>query len=157
MNFRIISLPPFQAVTSGVDKVGDFADDGILRSFDNFFSGVIPKPEESFMPRDFLYYDEENGGMVWLWALTESGVTGGFETVEFEGGLYITFAYRDGDGETHDRLQKEVYDYIKASDFLKLDIRPNRYSMGHIITPKAVMDAQGWGQMEVFIPVKLKH
>ncbi|WP_310580098.1 hypothetical protein [Lacrimispora sp.] len=35
------------------------------------------------MPRDFLYYDEENGGMVWLWALTESG-------------------------ETYDRLHKEV-------------------------------------------------
>ncbi len=157
MNFRIISLPSFQAVTSGVDKVGDFADGGILRSFDNFFSGVIPKPEESFMPRDFLYYDEENGGMVWLWALTESGETGGFETVEFEGGLYITYAYRDGDGENHDRLHKEVYDYLKASDILTLDIRPNHYSMGHIITPKAVMDAQGWGQMEVFIPVKLKH
>lgn len=30
MNFRIISLPSFQAVTSGVDKAGDFADDGIL-------------------------------------------------------------------------------------------------------------------------------
>lgn len=155
MNFRIISLPPFKAVTSGLDKVGDFSDDGILRSFDKFFSSVTPKPSESFMPRDFLYYDEEQQGMVWLWALTENGETGGFETMDFDGGLYITFAYPDRDGQAHDRLQKEVLDYVENSDFLELDIRPNHYSMGHIITPKAVMEAQGWGQMEVFIPVKI--
>lgn len=157
MDVRIISLPPFTAVTSEVDTVGDFAEDGILRSFDKFFSKVVPEWKERFMPRDFLYYDEENGGMVWIWALTESGETGGFKTVEFEGGLYATFVYRDGNGEEHDRLHKAAHDYIEASDILEFDIRPNHYSMGHIITPKAVMEAQGWGQMEVFIPVKLKQ
>lgn len=155
MNFRIISLPPFRAVASGVDKVGDFADDGILRSFDNFFSSVEPAAHESFMPRDFLYYDEEKGGMVWMWALTDSGETGGFETVDFDGGLYLTFAYRDGDGEAHDRLYKEAFDFLEKSDILGLDIRPNHYSMGHIITPRSVINAQGWAQMEVFVPVKL--
>lgn len=157
MNYRIISLPSFQAVTSGVDRVGDFADDGILMSFDRFFSSVTPKPEESYMPRDFLYYDEENKGMVWIWALTENGESGGFETTEFEGGLYITFVCPDGDEEAHDRQYKEALDYINASEVLELDIRSKHYSMGHIITPKAVIDAQGWAQMEVFIPIKLKH
>lgn len=157
MNFRIISLPPFKAVTSGLDKVGDFSDNGVLRNFDHFFSSITPKPHESFMPRDFLYYDSERQGMVWIWALTESGETGGFDTVDFEGGLYLTFAYRDGDGEAHDKLHKEALDYIKDSPIWELDIRPNRYSMGHIITPKEVMEAQGWGQMEVFIPVRLNN
>lgn len=156
MNFRIISLPPFKAVTSGLDKIGDFADDGVLSRFDHFFSSVTPAPSESFMPRDFLYYDEEQQGMVWIWALTESGETGGFETVDFEGGLYMTFAYRDGDGQANDRLYKEVLDYVEQSHFLELDIRSNHYSMGHIITPKAVLEAQGWGQMEAFVPVKIR-
>lgn len=156
MNFRIISLPPFKAVTSGVDKIGDFSDDGILSSFDNFFSGVTPAPSESFMPRDFLYYDEERQGMVWIWALTESGETGGFDTVDFEGGLYVTYAYRDGDEQENGRLYKEALHYIEESDFLELDIRSNHYAMGHMITPKPVLEAQGWGQMETFIPVKIR-
>ncbi|MHA6530782.1 GyrI-like domain-containing protein [Paenibacillus sp. BAC0078] len=156
MNFRIISLPSFKAVISGVDKAGDFADNGVLRSFDKFFSSITPKPHESFMPRDFLYYDEEKQGMVWIWALTESGETGGFETIDFEGGLYITFSYRDGDSETHDKLHQETFGYINDSPVLELDIRPNHYCMGHIITPKSVIDVQGWAQMEVFIPVRLK-
>ncbi|AEY67475.1 hypothetical protein [Clostridium sp. BNL1100] len=157
MQFRIVFLPQFRAVSSGVDKVGDFAPDGKLCKFDEFFSSITPQPSESFEPRDFLYYDEEKKGMVWIWAITESGETGGFDTFDFDGGYYITFAYRDGDWEDHDKLHKEVYEYINNSDILELDIRPNHYPMGHIITPKEIMEAQGWGQMETFIPVRMKR
>jgi hypothetical protein len=31
------------------------------------------------------------------------------------------------------------------------------YAMGHIITPAEVIKAQGWAQMETFIPVRLKN
>ena len=43
-----------------------------------------------------------------------------------------------------------------ASPVLELDVRPGHLSMGHIITPPEVIAAQGWAQMEAFIPVKLK-
>lgn len=82
------------------------------------------------MPRDFLYYDEENKGMVWLWALTESG-------------------------ETHDRLHKEVYDYIKASDILELDIHPNRYPMGHYHA-KSCYGRTGLGTDGGFYPCEIE-
>lgn len=155
MQFRIISLPPFKAVTSEVDNSFDFSLTGKLGRFDAFFSKLTPNPRESFMPRDFLYYDEQNEGMVWLWALTESGETGGFDTVDFEGGYYLTYVYKDGDNEAHDRLYQEALQYIEQSNALALDIRENHYAMGHIITPKAIADAQGFMQMEVFIPVGL--
>jgi len=71
MEFRIISLPPFKAASSGVDKNFDFSEDGILGKFDRYFSAITPSASDNFMPRDFLFFDEENQGMVWWWALSD--------------------------------------------------------------------------------------
>ena len=155
MEFRIISLPPFKAATSGVDTEFNFSPEGKLGKFDAFFSSVQPSPKERFMPRDFLYYDPEKQGMVWLWALTEDMNDGGFEVVDFEGGYYLTYAYKDGDSEADKQLSGAAMEYIKQSGVLELDIRPGHYTMGHVITPKEIGEAQGWNQMETFIPVKL--
>ncbi|MNN02114.1 hypothetical protein D3C81_1147600 [compost metagenome] len=70
--------------------------------------------------------------MVWIWALTESGETGGFDTLDFEGGYYLTFDYRDGDDEARDKLYQEALHYIEQSAIFALDIRKNHYSMGHM-------------------------
>ncbi len=108
------------------------------------------------MPRDFLFFNESAGGMEWWWALAEGMPDGGFEKVPFEGGHYLTYFYRDGDGETHDWLYAEAKRYIGESEHLELDERPGHYSMGHIITPPELAEAQGFALMEVFIPVKRK-
>ncbi len=65
MDFRIISLPPFKAASSGVDKECNFSPSGILGKFDKYFSAISPSKRDSFMPRDFLFFDEEKQGMVW--------------------------------------------------------------------------------------------
>lgn len=155
MYFRIISLPAFKAASSGVDKNFDFSEEGILGKFDQFFSKKKVSPRDNFMPRDFLYYDEVQNGMVWIWALTEDSDSEGYETIDFEGGLYLTYTYKDGDEEENERLYNEAIKYINESNIFSLDIRPNHYVMGHIITPSEVINAQGWAQMETFIPIKL--
>jgi len=155
--FRIISLPPFKAATSGADKEFDFSPTGTLGKFDTYFSAIKPSSRDDFMPRDFLYYDEEQQGMVWIWALTDDMENGGNEVIDFDGGYFVTYVYKDGDGDANDRLYAEALQYIKESDIFELDIRPNHYPMGHIITPEAIIKAQGWAQMETFIPVKLKQ
>ena len=156
MDFRIISLPPFRAASSGVDKEFDFSPDGVLGKINEYFSAITPSPRDSFMPRDFLCFDGENQGLVWLYALSEGMDNGGYAVVDCEGGCYVTYTYRDGDEETNNRLYQEAAAYIEASEVLALDVRPGRLSMGHIITPPEVIAAQGWAQMEAFIPVKLK-
>ncbi len=156
MEFRIISLPSFKASSSGVDKNIDFSPNGILGKFDAYFSAINPSPRDSFMPRDFLFHDSEQQGFIWWWALTEGMDDGGYEQVDFDGGYYLTYAYKDGDGETNDRLYKEALEYINNSDIFTLDERPNHYIMGHIITPAEIIKAQGWAQMETLIPIKLK-
>lgn len=109
------------------------------------------------MPRDFLFFDEENQGMVWWWVLSDGMDNGGNEVVEFEGGYYLTYTYRDGDEETNGKLYGEALTFIENSDVFELDARPNHYAMGHIITPAEIIKAQGWAQMETFIPIKLKN
>lgn len=156
MEFRIISLPPFKAASSGVDKNFDFSEDGILGKFDRYFSAITPSARDNFMPRDFLFFDEENQGMVWWWALSDDMNDGDNKIVDFEGGYYLTYVYRDGDEETNGKLYNEAMEYIKNSEIFELDVRSNHYSMGHIITPKEIINAQGWAHMETFIPIRLK-
>ncbi len=92
-----------------------------------------------------------------MWALSEDMNDGGNGLLHFDGGYYLTYAYKDGDEETNGKLYGEALKYIEASEVLALDVRPNHYAMGHIITPADIIAAQGWAQMETFIPVKLKN
>lgn len=135
MEFRIISLPSFKAASSGLDKNFDFSPTGILGKFNTYFSAIKPLERDSFRPRDFLYYDEKNQGLVWIWALSEGMDDGGNEILDFEGGYYLTYIYKDGDEEANQRLYGEAIKYIEESEVLELDVRPDHYSMGHIITP----------------------
>lgn len=156
MKFRVIALPPFRAASSKPDKNFDFSPTGILGKFDTYFSAIKPSDRDSFMPRDFLYFDEDKQGMIWMWALSEGMDDGGNEIIDFEGGYYLTYVYKDGDEETGGRLYEEALKYIEESEILELDVRAGHYAMGHIITPEPIIKAQGWAQMESFIPVKLK-
>ncbi|WP_066715820.1 hypothetical protein [Clostridium sp. Marseille-P299] len=157
MEFRVISLPKFKAASSGVDRNFDFSSNGILGKFDAYFSAIKPCDRDGFMPRDFLYFDEEKQGMVWIWALSEDMEDGGKEVIDFEGGYYLTYVYKDGDEEANGKFYNEALKYIETSEVFELDVRPNHYAMGHIITPAEIIEAQGWAQMETFIPIKLKN
>lgn len=157
MEFRIISLPPFRAATSGLVENFDFSPEGALGKFNEYFSAITPSPRDSFMPHDFLCFDMETESMIWLYALSEGMDNGGYAVIDCEGGYYVTYTYRDGDEEANNRLYQEASAYIKASEILELDVRPGRLSMEHIITPPEIIAAQGWAQMEAFVPIKLKR
>ena len=157
MEVRIISLPPFTAVTSGPDPEFDFSPAGILGKFNEYFSAITPSSRDSFMPRDFLFYNKEANGLEWWYAIEENIPDGGLAKIEFDGWMYLTYIYRDHDEDTNNKLYQEAIEYIEKSDVLELDERPSHYSMGHIITPPELISAQGYAVMECFIPVKLKN
>ncbi len=157
MEFRVISLPPFQAASSGLVRDFDFSPESPLGKFNDYFSAITPSPRDSFMPRDFLCHAAEENAMIWLLALSEGMDSGGYEVVDCEGGFYLTYTYWDGDEETNCRLYGEALAYIEDSGVFALDIRPGHYPMGHIITPPEVISVWGRAQMETFIPIKLKE
>lgn len=157
MEFRIISLPPFEAVTSGVSEDYDFSPAGVLGKFGEYFSAITPSARDSFMPRDFLFHNREKNGLEWWWALAPDMPDGGYEHVQFDGGMYLTYFYTDHDEAENARLYRAALDFIAAHEYLELDERANHYSLGHIITPAELIAAQGIGQMEALVPVKLKN
>ena len=75
MDFRIISLPPFTAATSGPDPEFGFSPEGVLGKFNAYFSGITPSPRDSFMPRDFLFFNHERNGLEWWYALEPVSTT----------------------------------------------------------------------------------
>ncbi len=156
MDFRIIELPAFEAVTSGLDTNFDFSENGKLGKFSAYFSAIKPLPKDSFMPRDFLFFDKEGGGMVWWWALAEGMNDGGFEHVAFDGGYYLCYNYVDHDEDANNKLYQAALAYIADSGVFEVDERPGHYAMGHIITPAPVSQKQGFAVMETFIPIKIK-
>lgn len=151
---RIVSLPPFRAAVSEPDPKGDFSPDSALGRFDQYFSALRPSPRDSFMPRDFLYFDERQGGMVWMYALAEGLSDGGFPTADFPGGLYATYVWRDGYEAENARLYRRTLEEIEATSTLAPD--DTRPAMGHIITPPEVQRVLGYAQMETFLPIRVK-
>lgn len=156
MDFRIISLPPFTAATSGPSPAFDFSPEGVLGRFNAYFSSIKLSPRDSFMPRDFLFFNREKNGLEWWYALEEGMPDGGYEKATFDGGFYLTYFYWDHDEEENRRLYQEAVKYIEGSGIFELDERPGHYSMGHIIIPPEAIQALGKGMMEAFVPVKLK-
>ena len=157
MEFRIISLPPFRAASSGLVRDFGFSPESPLGRFNAYFSAITPSPRDSFMPRDFLCHAAEENAMIWLFALSEGMDDGGYEVVDCEGGWYLTYAYWDGDEASRGRLYGEVLEYIESSGIFETDIRPGHYAMGHIITPHEIIPVWGRAQMEAFIPIKRRE
>lgn len=156
MEFRIISIPPFRAAASEISHDFDFSENTVLGKFCAYFSAITPAPRDAFMPRDFLYFDAAQKGLRWMWALSEGMDDGGFAHLDFDGGMYVTYTYPDGDQAENERLYQAAVKFIEESPLLALDCRENHYPMGHIITPRALVERQGTAQMEAFVPVKLK-
>ena len=46
MEFRVISLPPFQAASSGLVRDFDFSPESPLGKFNDYFSAITPSPRE---------------------------------------------------------------------------------------------------------------
>ena len=156
MEYRIIYLPPFQAVTSGPSADFDFSEAGILGKFGRYFSTITPEPRDSFMPRDFLFFNREAGGLEWWWALADGMPDGGYAHTSFDGGNYITYIYKDGEQAENERQYNDVMDFLSKNDLFMSDERPGHYGMGHIITPAEIIKAQGYAVMEAFVPIKLR-
>ncbi|MNO15715.1 Bacterial transcription activator, effector binding domain [compost metagenome] len=152
---RIIELPKCKMVSSGCDTVSDFAPGGILDRFDKWFSEVDAQRKDKFYPRDFLWFNEQEGGFVWYYAVEDLSVdTDGFEIVDFEGGLYAVATSIDGDEENSSRVYHGIRDWVINSEHFEID--EERSSLGHIITPPTAIKVMGYGQMENYIPIKVK-
>ncbi|HEX2947469.1 MAG TPA: MerR family transcriptional regulator [Clostridia bacterium] len=155
---RIVELPACKMATSGVSKdPSPFDEEGLLMRFDKWWSELDKQRKDKFFPRDFMWYDEEKGGLVWNYALSEGlPYTGEYDVLDFEGGLYAAAVSKDGDDEDGQRVHVGIMDWVNESGYFETDIHPGRYTMFHVITSPVAGKAMGYGQLEIYVPIKIR-
>ncbi len=152
---RLLRLPACRMVTSGMDTGVPFAPGGKLEGFNAWFSQIDTSGQ--FMPRDFLWHDAEAQGMEWWYVHDEGMDTGGFDVVDFEGGLYAAAISWDGDGGDGECVYAAIREWVHDSGCFALDERPRHRCMFHVITPPAAQGAMGRNQLDIFVPVKWRE
>jgi len=144
-NVRIYEIPKCKMVSSLCGMFGE----GKLEKFDEWFSSL---PRTMF-PKDFLFFDEEKGGLVWYYMYDEFlQIPEEFEIIDFPGGLYAVAT--EIDGKDSAGVIDEIKNFIKNSNCFTED--KSRYYLGNIPTPPAAEKALGYNQMDYYVPIKIK-
>jgi len=145
-------------VSSGhADGVDPFAAGGKLSLFNRWWSQIDSERTEKFYPRDFLWYDREARKLVWYYALPDGMEdTGGYQVVDFEGGMYVAHISTNGDEADGEQVYRDIKKWVAESGCFELDERPGHYDLCHVTTPKAAQEAMGYSQLDIYVPIKVK-
>ena len=142
-NVRIYEIPDCKMVSSGCGMFGD----GVLEQFDEWMK-TLPR---SIYPLDFLFFDGEKQGFVWLHTYTEGMVLpDGLEIVDFNGGFYAVATGIDGDTDT-DAMKVEVDKFLAEHGFVRDTTRPE---LGNVVTSPLAKETLGFEQMDYWTPIK---
>jgi hypothetical protein len=143
-------------VTSGPANGEDaFAPGGPLSRFLNWFSEYDKQRADKFYARNFMW-SPPDGGFQWGYAVPEIPEdTGGFEVIDFPGGLYAVAVSVDADGADHDFVYNRILEWVKNSGCFVLDENESRRSLGNITSPEYIKDVMGYDQMDLYFPIRV--
>ena len=150
---RIIKIPELRVVSSGaITNMKEF------EAFDTWWSSI--NAEHYITPRDFMWYNEKEKFMEWIFAIPENySDFGDYQLVNFPGGLYAVASSKDSD-EDCNIAQEEVRKWVSDSSYFELSTSENditvRYTMSHVITPKIFKEKMGYHLSDIFIPIVVK-
>ena len=148
---RIVELPACKMVSSGA--MNDFE---IFVRFNEWFTAYSKSHSGDFYPHNFMWSDTD-GKMVWNYAVSEIPEDiGGFEVIDFAGGLYAAAISVDADGEDHDKVLDGIKEWVSNSGCFELDETYIRRSIGTITSPESTKEIMGYAQMDLLFPIKIK-
>lgn len=155
---RITEIPSQLAVSSGVSTEEDhFAIGGRLWRFDRWMSAQSARSGRCDFPRDFMWFDREAEGLVWIYTFDELPEDcEDFEKTVFEGGLYACACSCDGDDRDGEETNAFVRKWVKSSGVFELDEGNGRYPMFRIISSYHTARILGYHQLEVLVPIREK-
>lgn len=151
-DIMIVRIPEFRAVTSGLMTFeelfgGDF--EPWQEAHNHFFQPVI------FDAPDFLC--EKDGKVEWLWGLKDEVTeedTFPYKIIQYPGGLYAVAVSMDGDGESHDKVNRKIEKWLESTNFV---IDSERALMGHMMyVDEEIKKGLGYHQMNLYTPVRLR-
>jgi hypothetical protein len=152
-NVRVIRIPELKVVSSGAITNMEELD-----TFDHWWSSIDAK--QYITPRDFMWYNEKEKYMEWVFAIPENCKDyGGYQHVDFTGGLYAVLTSKDTD-EDCNLAREEIRKWVSDSGCFVLSTSENdssiRYTMCHVITPKIFKENMGYHLTDNFVPIILK-
>ena len=107
---RLYELPACRMASSGLSSI----ETG-MAGFDQWFSAVDRERADRFYPRDFMWYDEANRGMVWYYALPPGRQDAGpFAVVDFPGGLFAAAVSVDANDTDGERVYAGIKEWVEA-------------------------------------------
>lgn len=142
-NVRIIEMPDCKMVTSGPGMFGE-------ERFDRFGEWMSGQPRGLYSS-DFLGESSVPGKFEWFYLYKEGMDTGGFEVVDFRGGLYAVVAGIDAQSNAGEMA---AVDALVARGGFEYD--RSRPQLGNILNTPKGKRGLGYNQMDYFVPVKLK-
>ncbi len=145
-------------VTSGPAKGEEaFAPGGKMMRFAQWFTEYDKLRADRFYPRDFMW-SPAAGGFQWGYAVTvDPDDTGGFDLIDFTGGLYAVAISVDADSVDHDRVYRGILAWVNNSGCFVLDETSERRSLGNITSPQFSKEIMGYHQMDLYLPIRLKE
>lgn len=143
---RIIELPACKMATSKGHNLGEF---------DEWWSTLDKERLDRFYPRDFMYYDEEAGELVWLYPYPgcETGSVI-YKAVDFRGGLYAAGISRDGDDLDGERAVSQIKEWILETGYFQIDESKERPLLFHVTTSDTAYEKMGYRQLDIYVPIK---
>lgn len=145
---RIYEIPSCKMVASQTGMFGD----GKLEEFDSWFS-QFPR---GIFPKDYLTSGKDGKGFVWMYVYHDGmEVPDSFEIIDFPGGLYAVTSGIDADDTDYANAHKAIYNFIEEKECFELD--SSRTELGNVITPPSAQTAMGFGQMDYWVPIKVKR
>jgi len=156
---RIIELPASKMIWSGICPSSQSKDDETIRRFNEWFPAQDELRKDRFYTRDFLWHDTQAQGFAWGLAVTDVPEnTGGWEVMDFPGGLFAVVNYNCVEGE---RGAIDAYygieKWVKKSGCFAMDEGAGRYVMWHMFNPNAAYEAMGYGQCDQYVPIRIKE
>jgi len=153
---RVIEIPPFRAVSSGERTAEYHFVEWAFERWRKEHSHLVK--DLIYAPADFFWHEEGNmDKTVWIWAVKE-GVTEAdvapYELIEYEGGIFVVATADDSDDKDVSKVVSGMIKWIEKSGMFERDERPGHRGMGHMVGCGAIQKALGFGQQEIFLPVK---
>ncbi len=152
---RIIELPSCKMIWSGVcPGTAGTSENVPLRKFSEWWSAFDKLRKDRFYARDFMWYDGAAGGMAWGLAVADIPAdTGGFEVIDFPGGLYAVANYADGDAEG---AYTSINKWVEESDCFIPDGSRNHmwHCFGCCSEPIPII--MGYNQYDFYFPILVK-
>ena len=155
-NMRLIEIPPFRAVSSGLKTFDEIFSSGGFNDWcgvnDHLIKDLI------YAAPDFMWH--EDGKSVWIWAVNDDVTkadTAPYEIITFEGGMYLVATADENDRADLKETVDGMVKWIEDSGVFEDDNRPGHRGMCHMPNGNGALDkALGVAQQEIFLPIKIK-